>query len=42
MIKLVKDGKVLSESPLVANEDVKQAGWWKLFKRSFGMFTKTN
>ncbi|MFD2445923.1 D-alanyl-D-alanine carboxypeptidase family protein [Bacillus sp. CGMCC 1.16607] len=41
-IKLVKDGKVLTESPLVSNEDVKQAGWWKLFKRSFGMFTKTN
>jgi serine-type D-Ala-D-Ala carboxypeptidase (penicillin-binding protein 5/6) len=41
-IKLVKDGKVLSESPLVANENVKQAGWWKLFKRSFGMFTKSN
>lgn len=41
-IKLVRDGKVLSESPLVANEDVKQAGWWKLFKRSFGMFTKSN
>lgn len=41
-IKLVKDGKVLSESPLVANEDVKEASWWKLFKRSFGMFTKSN
>lgn len=41
-IKLVKDGKVLTESPLVANEDVKKAGWWNLYKRSFGMFTKTN
>jgi serine-type D-Ala-D-Ala carboxypeptidase (penicillin-binding protein 5/6) len=41
-IKLVKNGKVLSESPLVASEDVKEASWWKLFKRSFGMFTKTN
>jgi serine-type D-Ala-D-Ala carboxypeptidase (penicillin-binding protein 5/6) len=41
-IKLIQDGKVLSESPLVANENVKQAGWWKLFKRSFGMFTKSN
>ncbi|WP_442594672.1 D-alanyl-D-alanine carboxypeptidase family protein [Neobacillus sp. D3-1R] len=41
-IKLIKDGKVLTESPLVANVDVKKAGWWKLFKRSFGMFTKTN
>jgi serine-type D-Ala-D-Ala carboxypeptidase (penicillin-binding protein 5/6) len=41
-LKLVKDGKVLSESPLVANEDVMEANWWKLFKRSFGMFTKSN
>jgi serine-type D-Ala-D-Ala carboxypeptidase (penicillin-binding protein 5/6) len=41
-IKLIKDGKVLSQSPLVANQDVKEAGWWKLFKRSFGMFTKSN
>jgi serine-type D-Ala-D-Ala carboxypeptidase (penicillin-binding protein 5/6) len=41
-IKLVKDGKVLSESSLVASENVKEASWWKLFKRSFGMFTKTN
>jgi serine-type D-Ala-D-Ala carboxypeptidase (penicillin-binding protein 5/6) len=41
-IKLVKDGKVLSESPLVANENVSEANWWKLFKRSFGMFTKSN
>jgi serine-type D-Ala-D-Ala carboxypeptidase (penicillin-binding protein 5/6) len=41
-LKLIKDGKVLSESPLVANVDVKEANWWKLFKRSFGMFTKSN
>jgi serine-type D-Ala-D-Ala carboxypeptidase (penicillin-binding protein 5/6) len=41
-LKLVKDGKVLSESPLVANTDVKEANWWMLFKRSFGMFTKSN
>lgn len=41
-IKLIKDGKVLSQSPLVSNENIKEAGWWKLFKRSFGMFTKSN
>jgi serine-type D-Ala-D-Ala carboxypeptidase (penicillin-binding protein 5/6) len=41
-LKLIKDGKVLSDSPLVANVDVKEANWWKLFKRSFGMFTKSN
>ena len=39
-IKLIKDGKVLLESPLVANKNVKEAGWWTLYKRSFGMFTK--
>jgi D-alanyl-D-alanine carboxypeptidase (penicillin-binding protein 5/6) len=39
-IKLIKDGKVLLESPLVANKDVLEAGWWTLYKRSFGMFTK--
>ncbi|QQZ10970.1 D-alanyl-D-alanine carboxypeptidase family protein [Heyndrickxia vini] len=40
-ITVKKDGKILVQSKLVANKDVKQAGWWKLFKRSFGMFTKS-
>ncbi|MCL6570480.1 MAG: D-alanyl-D-alanine carboxypeptidase [Bacillus sp. (in: Bacteria)] len=40
IIKLIKDGKVILESPLVANKEVKEAGWWTLYKRSFGMFTK--
>lgn len=39
-IKLMKDGKVILESPLVAKNDVKEAGWWTLYKRSMGMFTK--
>lgn len=39
-VKLIKDGKVILESPLVANKNVKEAGWWTLYKRSFGMFTK--
>lgn len=39
-IKLVKDGKVILESELVAKNDVKEASWWTLYKRSFGMFTK--
>jgi len=42
MIKYTKDGKTLIESPLVAQKEIKEAGWWKLFKRSVGMFTKTN
>lgn len=41
-IKLVKDGITLVESPLVAKENVEEAGWWTLFKRSFGMFTKSS
>ncbi|MGG0716623.1 D-alanyl-D-alanine carboxypeptidase family protein [Robertmurraya massiliosenegalensis] len=39
-LKLMKDGKTLVQSPLVASKDVKEASWWVLFKRSFGMFTK--
>ena len=39
-IKLMKDGKVILESPIVAKKAVKEAGWWTLYKRSFGMFTK--
>ncbi|MDQ6599531.1 D-alanyl-D-alanine carboxypeptidase family protein [Bacillus salipaludis] len=40
-IKLIKDGKVVLESPLVAKTDVKEASWWTLYKRAFGMFTKS-
>ncbi|PLR84558.1 D-alanyl-D-alanine carboxypeptidase [Bacillus canaveralius] len=39
-LKLVKDGATIVESPLVAKESVKEAGWWTLYKRAFGMFTK--
>ncbi|MEH7073913.1 D-alanyl-D-alanine carboxypeptidase family protein [Neobacillus drentensis] len=39
-IKLIKDGKVFVESPLLASASVKEAGWWTLYKRAFGMFTK--
>ncbi|MCH1624824.1 D-alanyl-D-alanine carboxypeptidase family protein [Ferdinandcohnia quinoae] len=37
-----KDGKVLSESPLVAGEEITAASWWKLFKRSVGSITKSS
>jgi len=40
-LKLVKNGETLVSSPLVANESVKEANWWTLYKRAFGMFTKT-
>ncbi|WP_010284386.1 D-alanyl-D-alanine carboxypeptidase family protein [Bacillus timonensis] len=36
-----KDGKVVSESPLVAGKDIDAASWWKLFKRTMGSFNKT-
>jgi D-alanyl-D-alanine carboxypeptidase (penicillin-binding protein 5/6) len=37
-----KDGKVLSESPLVAGEDVMEASWWDLFKRTLSIFTQAS
>lgn len=41
-LKLIQDGKVLVESPLVAKEASKEANWWTLYKRAMGMFTKTS
>ncbi|KMJ59829.1 D-alanyl-D-alanine carboxypeptidase [Bacillus sp. LL01] len=40
VIILKKDGKVLSESDLVAAKDSLEASWWQLFKRSMGHFSK--
>ncbi len=40
IIVLKKDGKVLSESDLVAGKDSMEASWWQLFKRSMGHFSK--
>lgn len=37
-----KDGEKLIQSPLVAKENIDQASWWDLFKRSFGIFSKTD
>ncbi|MBS4209698.1 D-alanyl-D-alanine carboxypeptidase family protein [Bacillus sp. FJAT-50079] len=39
---VLKDGKELSKSPLIADADVKRASWWQLYKRAFGMFTHSN
>lgn len=39
-IKLMKAGKVMLESPIVAKQAVPEAGWWTLYKRAFGMFTR--
>ena len=37
-----KDGKELAKTHLVADESVKKASWWQLYKRSFGMFIQTD
>ncbi|MEL3972412.1 D-alanyl-D-alanine carboxypeptidase family protein [Rossellomorea oryzaecorticis] len=34
------NGKKVLESDLVAKQDVSEASWWQLYKRSFGMFSK--
>ena len=38
-VKMLLGDKVVSETPLIASEDVKRATWFDLYKRSFGMFT---
>ncbi|OCA90990.1 D-alanyl-D-alanine carboxypeptidase [Bacillus sp. FJAT-27225] len=40
-LKIMKGGKVLQESPLVANKNVGEASWWTMYKRALGMFTKS-
>ncbi|MBM7569765.1 D-alanyl-D-alanine carboxypeptidase family protein [Aquibacillus albus] len=39
-LEVIKGGKVLSETPLIIMEDVKQAGFFKLFKRSMDEMVK--
>ncbi|MEB8775642.1 D-alanyl-D-alanine carboxypeptidase, partial [Bacillus cereus] len=34
-----KDKDVLLKQTILAKEDVAEASWWELFKRSFGMFS---
>lgn len=40
-LQLLQEGTIVSTTPLVAKEEVKEASWWKLFKRTMGMFTKS-
>ncbi len=35
------NGKMVTESPLVASENVEAANWWGLFKRTVGKFSQT-
>lgn len=40
---ILKDGtKTLSETPLLAKEDIKTASFWKIFKQTFKSITKLN
>lgn len=38
VLQLEKEGSVLVEVPLVANEDIGVASWWQLFKRTTAKF----
>ncbi|MCJ8006732.1 D-alanyl-D-alanine carboxypeptidase family protein [Lederbergia wuyishanensis] len=39
---ITQDGKTLAQTKLIAEKNVKKATWWELYKRTFGMFTKSN
>lgn len=39
--KVIKDGKTLVNSPIVAKENIDKASWWEMYKRAFGMFTQS-
>ncbi|MGN1400789.1 MAG: D-alanyl-D-alanine carboxypeptidase family protein [Bacillus sp. (in: firmicutes)] len=38
-LKIVKDGKTVAKSPVVAEKTIEKASWWQLFKKSMDMFT---
>ncbi|WP_139187824.1 D-alanyl-D-alanine carboxypeptidase family protein [Bacillus tuaregi] len=40
-LTIKKNGDTLVKSPLLAKEDINEASWWGLFKRSLGIFTKS-
>lgn len=39
MLIIKKDGKEIVKTPLVAGEDVQEANWWQLFKRTLSRFS---
>jgi D-alanyl-D-alanine carboxypeptidase (penicillin-binding protein 5/6) len=41
-LQLKKDEKIIAESKLVAEKNIDEASWWKLFKRVMGDFTKSS
>lgn len=40
-LTISKEGKELIQVPLISSENIEKASWWDLFKKSFGMFTKS-
>ncbi|MBS4199561.1 D-alanyl-D-alanine carboxypeptidase [Bacillus sp. FJAT-49732] len=41
-LTITENGKTLAQTKLIAEKNVKKATWWELYKRTFGMFTKSN
>ncbi len=41
-LTVMNKGEKMLETPLVAKKDMESASWWELYKKSFGLFTKTN
>ncbi|KAA9026189.1 D-alanyl-D-alanine carboxypeptidase family protein [Niallia endozanthoxylica] len=40
-LTIKKNGETLVKSPLLAKENIDEASWWDLFKRSLGIFTRS-
>ncbi|MDQ0219058.1 D-alanyl-D-alanine carboxypeptidase [Peribacillus cavernae] len=41
MLKVIKDGKTVVDSPIVAKDDMEKASWWEMYKRAFGKITQS-
>ncbi|MDN4527319.1 D-alanyl-D-alanine carboxypeptidase family protein [Fictibacillus fluitans] len=41
-LSIMKGGKTVTKSPLLASENVKSASWWSLFKRTLGHMAKSS
>ncbi|MDQ0233583.1 D-alanyl-D-alanine carboxypeptidase family protein [Metabacillus malikii] len=42
VLQLKKDGKLITESKLLAEKNIPEASWWNMFKRVMGDFTKSS
>ena len=40
-LTVMNKGEKILETPLVAKKNMESASWWELYKKSFGLFTKT-